>query len=356
MGALRLLIGRLLPLERRTINSTTYLVSRRVFQHVTSLWQRPGKQTVREIAMSCTTDLRTLKTKGVAKRCCGDSLRGNGNSTPLLVVCKCLQVVIALLCALLQSVTVTACFLSPATTLPAVHYRETPHFRARTASVQQRLYSTGDDDNNCLVWEDGELWTLSSSSWDNEQAAAAAANTWRWCADFVVPLALCPWAAASVHTKGALRIYLAKRNDMKGAIKEAAFLLRNDVEADLVDPNVAIAFVVCSPCEHNWDFFEFLEWFEELEESFDNDFVTLAPFHPEWQFGGGPVEHFFELDFEKQSPHPTVSIVCTSVIDKAGPVVTDQIANHNERVLLDMGVSELQRLYQTRVFPEDAPS
>jgi hypothetical protein len=295
--------------------------------------------------MSCTTDLWTLKTKGVVKRCCGDSLRGNGNITPL-VVCKCLQVVIAL-CTLLQSVTVTACFLSSAT-LPAVHYHETRRFRARL-SAQQRLYSTGDD-NNCLVWEDGE-WTLSSL--DNEQAAAAA--TWRWCADFVVPLALCPWAAASVHTKGALRIYLAKRNDMKEAIKEAAFLLRNDVEADLVDPNVAIAFVVCSPCD-NWDFFEFLEWFEELEESFDNDFVTLAPFHPEWQFGGGPVEHFFELDFEKQSPHPTASIVCTSVIDKAGPVVTDQIANHNERVLLDMGVSELQRLYQTRVFPEEAPS
>ena len=73
---------------------------------------------------------------------------------------------------------------------------------------------------------------------------------------------------------------------------------------------MAIAFVV-SPCD--WDFFEFHDWFEELEESFDNDFVTLAPFHPEWQFGGGPVEHFFELDFEKQSPYPTVTIVCTSV-------------------------------------------
>ena len=166
----------------------------------------------------------------------------------------------------------------------------------------------------------------------NNEAAAA---TWRWCANFVVPLVLCPWAAASVHTKGALQIYLAKRKDMIEAIEEAAFLLRNDVEANLVDPDVAIAFVM-SPCD--WDFVEFHEWFEELEESFDNDFVTLAPFHPEWQFGGGPVEHFLELDFEKQSPHPTVTIVCTSVIDRAGAEAMDRMANHNERVLLDMGV------------------
>lgn len=264
--------------------------------------------------------------KGGVQRCHGNSLRNHGNVTS--IVCRCIRVVIAV-CALLQSV--AAWVVSPA--LPAQY--ET------TRAITQRRYSTG-----CLVWEDGE-WT--SLSLDNEVAAA----TWRWCADFVVPLALCPWAAASVNTKGALRIHLAKEKDMKEAVEEAAFQLRNDVEADLVDPNVAIAFVV-SPCV--WDFFEFHDWFEELEESFDNDFVTLAPFHPEWQYGGGPVEHFYELDFEKQSPYPAVSIVCTSVIDRAGAVVTDQIANYNERVLLGMGVSELQRLYQTRVFPEDAPS
>jgi hypothetical protein len=185
---------------------------------------------------------------------------------------------------------------------------------------------------------------------DNEAAAA----TWRWCADFVVPLDLCPWAAASVNAKGALLIHLSKRENMKEAIDEAALQLRNNVESGIVDPNVAIAFVVCQT--NDWDFYEFYDWFEELEQSFEDDFCTLAPFHPEWQFGGGPVEHFLELDIEKQSPYPTVTIVCTSVIDKAGEAATDQIAQHNERVLLEMGVSELQQYYQKRVFPKDAPS
>jgi hypothetical protein len=188
------------------------------------------------------------------------------------------------------------------------------------------------------------------------EAAAAAAATWRWCADFVVPLDLCPWAAASVSAKGgALGIHLSKREHMKEAIDEAALHLRDKIETGTVDPNVAIALVVCHP-SNDWDFLEFYDWFEELEESFEDDFFTLAPFHPKWQFGGGPVEHFLELDIEKQSPYPTVTIVCTSVIDKAGPTATDQIAKHNERVLLEMGVPKLQQYYQKRVFPNNAPS
>ena len=93
---------------------------------------------------------------------------------------------------------------------------------------------------------------------------------------------------------------------------------------------------------------------DNLEESFEfeDDFVTLAPFHPDWQFGDGPPE----LDIEKQSPYPTVTIVCTSVIDKAGAAATKAIGEHNERVLLDMGVSKLRELYQTSVFHKDSPS
>ena len=36
----------------------------------------------------------------------------------------------------------------------------------------------------------------------------AAQETWNWCRYFVVPYHLCPWAAASVQTPGAVSIYL----------------------------------------------------------------------------------------------------------------------------------------------------
>jgi len=198
------------------------------------------------------------------------------------------------------------------------------------------------------VWvrrEDGE-WAATSLHDSN-----IAAETWRWCADFVVPLDLCPWAAASVNTQGALQIYLAEQNEMEEAVHKAARQLRHDVEEKNADPGVAITFVVCS--QREWDFSDFYEWFEDLEESFfEDDFVTLAPFHPEWQFGDGPPE----LDIEKRSPYPTITVVCTSVIDKAGPAATEQIGEHNEQVLLDLGISKLQQFYQTKVFHKDSPS
>lgn len=176
-------------------------------------------------------------------------------------------------------------------------------------------------------------------------------ETWRWCSDFVVPLELCPWAAASVQSKGALRISISTRNEMSEAILQNAMRLHQDVDAQLMDPNVAIVFVVCS--DRDWDFVEFYDYFDQLEESWQHDFVTLAPFHPDWQFGGDTP---LELGMEKQSPYPTVSLVCTSVIDKAGEAATNQIGQHNEEVLLKLGLDKLQRLYQKAVFAKDSPS
>lgn len=199
------------------------------------------------------------------------------------------------------------------------------------------------------MWErqDTEEWKETTSK------DVVAVETWRWCSDFVVPLDLCPWAAASVNTKGALRLYLSRQSEMEEAIIEASQRLYHDVENQKIDPGVAIAFVVST--DRDWDdFSSFYSWFDELEARFEfqDDFVTLAPFHPEWQFGDGPPE----LDIEKQSPYPTVTIVCTSVIEKAGAAATEAIGEHNERVLLDMGISKLQKLYQTRVFHKDSPS
>lgn len=218
----------------------------------------------------------------------------------------------------------------------------------RRLTQQMECAANDDGDSSKFVWkrrEDREWTTAPLKSSD------VALETWRWCADFVVPLDLCPWAAASVNTKGALRIFLAKQDEMEEAIKEAAQRLSHDVQTNTVDPNVAIAFITSSDCD--WDFASFYEWFDDFEASFEDDDVTLAPFHPEWQFGDGPPE----LDIEKHSPYPTVTVVCTSVIDKAGPAATEQIGQHNEQVLLEMGISKLRQLYNTRVFyNKDSPS
>ena len=210
--------------------------------------------------------------------------------------------------------------------------------------IPKQLYGSIDSQNIVRERQEGGEWAATSLQSDT------AEQTLRWCANFVVPLDLCPWAAASISTEGALRVYLSDYNKMKDAVEEAARQLRHDVETSIIDPSVAIAFVVTS--DRTLDFPSFFEWFEALEESFEDDFVTLAPFHPQWEFSGGPPE----VNVEKHSPYPTVTVVCTSAIDKAGPAATEQIGKHNEEVLLELGISELRRLYQLVVFHEDSPS
>lgn len=227
-------------------------------------------------------------------------------------------------------------------------FRESHHHEMTSSHHREMTSSRLLSHDAAIVWECSDTGEWIETSIKND----AAVETWRWCCDFVVPLNLCPWAAASVNTSGALRIYLSEQSEMEDSVLEAAKRLHQDIENNIVDPGVAIAFVVCS--DRDWEFSSFYEWFDNLEESFEfeDDFVTLAPFHPDWQFGDGPPE----LNIEKQSPYPTVTVVCTSVIDNAGAAATEAIVEHNERVLLDMGVSKLRELYQTNVFHKDSPS
>jgi uncharacterized protein len=183
-----------------------------------------------------------------------------------------------------------------------------------------------------------------------------AEETWRWCKDFVVPLNLCPWAAASVRSKGALKIYVVDQaQDVQNAVEDASKGLREAIATDKVDSNVAISFIVTTDY---WEFGSFYSWFLDLEEAYldDSSFddVTLAPFHPDWLFQGDEPE----LAFEKKSPYATVSVVSRAVIDKAGNEATAAIAGHNEGVLMSQGFDQLNELYQRQVkLPpsQDAP-
>jgi hypothetical protein len=209
---------------------------------------------------------------------------------------------------------------------------------------------------------------------DNESICRrrAAETTWRWCAHFVARHNLCPWAEASVVDAGAIRIYVvngkATELDMEIVLEAVAARFSDDLRPKKnqqgADPNTSICFVVLAPPlnvprvdvevttenDEDWhtDFPTFYDWFVELEERWSLvDQVTLAPFHPKWQYDG---DNPTAVQMEKQSPFPTISLVSTNVIDKAGPGATQKIADNNEAILLEKTMDEWREIYQATVF------
>lgn len=248
----------------------------------------------------------------------------------------------------------------------------------------------------------------------SEDLPAAARQTWQWCADFVVPYGLCPWAAASVQTAGAVAIYLmdssssaAARHDDGDGDDDALTMAVRDVSRIFYDtvvvasrrrstgdggpdpvPGVtvhdarhtAISLVVDVSDRWRYDCEAFSEYFDEILDDFmegkgeeeqqqddnDNDItnqddvatttiadaVMWAPFHPDWHYGGG-LDADDPLHLEKQSPHPTVSIVAQDVLDQAGPQATQRIAETNEITLRQFHLQEWKQRYQKAVYGND---
>lgn len=206
--------------------------------------------------------------------------------------------------------------------------------------------------NNPVIFVKSED-TAASQLWIRpELHPTEAEETWRWCTNFVVPLNLCPWAAASVRSNGCLKVYLVDRaHDVQSALEDASNDLMLAIRSGTVDANVAISFVVTTDF---WEFGSFYAWFLDVEDAFlDSSFddVTLAPFHPDWLFQDDEPA----LAFEKKSPYPTISIVSRAVVDKAGKEATSSISGHNEDILLGRGFENLRELYQRQVFLHPKP-
>ena len=114
------------------------------------------------------------------------------------------------------------------------------------------------------------------------------------------------------------------------------------------------------------DSFEgFYNWFVELEDWWtqkdEYDPITIAPFHPLWEFGDDEDEDIIgevddtgseweKLAFEKRSPYPTVTIVSSATIDQAGPVVTEQIAKTNRETLTSYTAKQLGEIWNKSIF------
>lgn len=231
----------------------------------------------------------------------------------------------------------------------------------------------------------------------------AAQSTIRWCDEFVAKLGLCPWAKQSLSRSGTVRINIVRTNSQNSvanlagyedAVRSAASDLlfvtnhvtddsrKNNVQVPdsvdkttkkikhyyevdgppVVDPKLAITFIVLAPSESlsvpgsSISFPEFYEFVDNLESklfdeadagiSLTGDLVTIAGFHPQWEFLGLTNS---PINFEKRSPYPTVSLVLTESIDEAGQEATERISKHNKEVLNSIGVQMLSKIFREKV-------
>ena len=86
----------------------------------------------------------------------------------------------------------------------------------------------------------------------------------------------------------------------------------------------------------------------DLEEWRLADVVTVAGFHPRWEFGDS-VGSDPAVSWEKRSPVPTVSVVLSQGVLAAGREATAGIAEHNEAVLSTLGEAATAEVFKTKV-------
>jgi len=204
----------------------------------------------------------------------------------------------------------------------------------------------------------------------------AAQETLRWCDNFVAGLGLCPWARQSLIGEGCTRIIVVE--DDGGGLQKYERVVRQ-ASRELVDrtnpsyddgtgaakanPDLAITFIV-SVCEQGAlmspefefdtfnDFVNDLEseLFQQADEGIDDlgDLVTIAGFHPGWTFANEQ-SVADAVNYEKRAPYPTISVVLTDAIIRAGEESSEKIGKHNELVLSKMGSLAVQEYYAKHV-------
>jgi hypothetical protein len=243
------------------------------------------------------------------------------------------------------------------------------------------------------------------------------------------PGAICYWVLLIDDNDGQEEVDVLDK--MEEIIREAGVQLtlattatNSDDDGHItIDPSVAISFIMLVPktaavagkeTTNNYylpSFENFHEFFIDLEDrlldecddfwdSIDNDDdetggehcnddnnvnssilgcdITIAAFHPEWQFNGGSEDGesngddnniiVHPIDYEKRTPYPTISIVMSSVIDSlmkereegdnnndddsdssSSAPVTERIADLNEKTLCAIGAKRLKEIFDKNV-------
>ena len=263
-----------------------------------------------------------------------------------------------------------------------------PTSRQRIWSMDHRLAAAMVDDHEVppeALWRDLDLlWhatdnpKISYFHYSDLQdqhplAPTVATATYQWADRFVARHNLCPWAERSVQTKNALQIIVLtvdSEGDVDEQLEGIATRFDAAVDSGQADGNTAIFFCVLLPPkqddnrQQHWttDFASFDDWYLGMEDAwFDRadetdehiaNRVTLAPFHPQWQFADDAADSSSSL--EKQSPFPTITMVSTRVIERAGEAATQQIFDSNQATLASKTPEEWSRLYQQAVFGDES--
>jgi uncharacterized protein len=224
----------------------------------------------------------------------------------------------------------------------ASNKQDSPHMHLKSHSSEKDDVTIPDGNDGhhqpttVPVWQ----FSLESGEWERPKVTPLVAHrTWSWCQNFVLPLQLCPWARTSLETPNALQIFLSDLNPNNNVIAEVGLRFQQFLK-DFPQLEPAAIFFIVFP---NGDFVDFYNWFDEMEATWELlDDVIVAPFHPNWVFDGEPES----LQFEKRSPYPTVTLVSTRVVDKAGEEATKQIGMQNEKTLLSMSSEELRNMWE----------
>jgi len=193
------------------------------------------------------------------------------------------------------------------------------------------------------VW----YYSFESQDWERQKGITplVAHQTWSWCQNFVLPLQLCPWARTSLETPNALQMFLSDLNpnnrnqDVEDIVLDVGRRFQQFLQKYPIMESSAIFFLVFP----HGDFVDFYNWFDDMEESWPlMEDVIIAPFHPDWVFDGEAES----LQYEKRSPYPTVTLVSTKVVDRAGEEATRLIGLQNEKTLLSRTLKELQKMWE----------
>jgi hypothetical protein len=221
---------------------------------------------------------------------------------------------------------------------------------ARTALLNTQVVAEPEDDDK-------------TDPTNTAAASTAALETWNWCRHFVLPLQLCPWAKASLETSRAIQVFVVENDSTTMMNEKKKRLMVSDLaehfsslllvqqqqqqqqENNIASLESAAIFFLVFLDEDSKTFVDFYESFLDLEDTWENEEVIIAPFHPDWEFEGDDPS----LSFEKKAPHPTISLVSAKVVNQAGPAATESIGRRNEETLLGKSPKQLRALWKSSI-------
>jgi uncharacterized protein len=190
----------------------------------------------------------------------------------------------------------------------------------------------------------------SSEHHDNDKATIAIEATNIWMRSFVLGNKLCPWIGRAIADKAIRLIPLEDESEEKMTLKvyEEVLLL---AKSNLTDSNSHKTTLLVIPRHTAFDsFLELIDCIEHLIENEKMDeFVQIASFHPDYQFGGTSYED--EGNWTNRSPYPVIHLLQVDDVATAIEAYkkqfgsTDLIWENNIKTMQAIGIQALKNIH-----------